>query len=304
MPFSDRIKISAIIATYNRERYIPGVLESLLKQTLDKNLFEIIIIDNNCTDNTQIICKKFIGDHKELNIRYILETQQGLSNARNCGINNSGSDLITFVDDDAFLSENFLEICVQYFEKNPSVHAIGGKILLHYEGEKPRWVTVYHESIFGYFNPGEKEKEFKGGKYPRGSNMTFRKDVFVRHGLFNTKLGRTGSNLLGSEEKELFDRINYKSEKVVYVPEALVYHSVPVERTTKIFVRKQAIGIGKSEKIRTISKGRINYLKRIFQEIIKWGATFILSLIYMFKLEFGKAKMIVFFRYYVTIGLL
>ena len=302
MTFSDRIKISAIIATYNREKYIPGVLESLLKQTLDKNLFEIIIVDNNCTDNTQNICRKYIEDHKELNIRYIFETQQGLSHARNCGINNSGTDLITFVDDDAFLSENFLKTCVQYFEKNPSVHAIGGKILLNYEGEKPRWASVYLESLFGYFNLGDKEKAFEGGKYPRGSNMTFRKKVFLTHGLFNTNLGRTGNNLLGSEEKELFDRLN-KTEKVIYVPEALVYHFVSIERTTKTFVQNQAIGIGKSEKIRTISKGRINYLKRIFQEIIKWGATFFLSLIYLFKLEFAKAKMIVFFRYYITSGL-
>jgi glucosyl-dolichyl phosphate glucuronosyltransferase len=301
---SGKIRISAIIATYNREKYIPGVLKSLQKQSLDKDLFEIIIIDNNCTDNTRSICQDFIQTHTEFHTRYISEPRQGLSFGRNCGITYSTAELLTFVDDDACLSEDFLKTCTEFFENNPSVDAIGGRILLKYEGEKPSWVSVYHESLFGYFNPGDKVKTFESNKYPRGSNMTFRKKVFTEYGLFNTNLGRIGADLLGSEEKELFDRLGRETGKVVYVPEAVVYHYVPVARTKKDFIRKQAIGIGKSEKIRTISKSKLLYFKRIFQEIIKWGGTSILFLIYALKLEMNKAGMIVFLRFYITVGLL
>ena len=301
MEFPGDIIISAIISTYNREKYIPGLLDNLLKQTLSNNRFEIIIVDNNCTDNTPEICRNFIESHKELNIKYIVEPMQGLSHARNCGINNSLAGLLTFVDDDALLSENFLEVCVEFFKNNPDADAIGGKILLNYEGEKPGWVTVYHESLFGYFNPGNDEKVFTRSKYPRGSNMTFRKSVFENFGLFNTGLGRSGKNMLGAEEKELFERIK---GKVVYVPSAIVFHYVPVERTIKSFVKRQAIGIGRSEKIRTLTRSGPAYYKRILTEFIKWGATFILAVIYSATLNFSKAGMIIFLRYYITSGLL
>ena len=129
--------ISAIICTYNREKYIGKALESIRNQSLDKDRIQIVIVDNNSTDSTERICQDFIKANPGLSINYVVEKEQGLSAARNRGIRESSSDYLTFVDDDARLDPQFLEVTCTYLDSNPGVEAVGGKILLDYEFRPP-----------------------------------------------------------------------------------------------------------------------------------------------------------------------
>jgi len=306
--------ITATISTYNREKYLPGVLRSLAKQTLDHKLFEVVLVDNNSPGNTKEIFEKFSGEHPSISCRYYLEINQGLSYGRNRGIKEAKGKYITFIDDDAFLADDYLEKIYNYFESHQNVAAIGSKILLHYESIIPAWENKYLNSLLGYFNIGDNEKEFSknpagllqaGWDYPRGSNMSFRMTVFEKVGLFNVDLGRKGSGMGGSEEKDIFKRIyNFPELKVVYIPDALVYHCVPVERTTKEFIKKQALGTGSSEKIRVKNEGLGSTVKRYFTELFKWAASLFLFFVYLIKGQPEKGTMIVRFRYWVSRGLL
>lgn len=296
--------ITATISTYNREKYLPQVLDSLKRQTLDKNLFEIVLVNNNSPGKTEEIALQFQKDNPDIAFRYYLETQQGLSYGRNRGIAEAKGSYITFIDDDAFLADDYLEVIYQYFESHQKVAAIGSKILLHYEEIKPDWENKYLNSLLGYFNIGDEFKKFPKSDYPRGSNMSFRMDVFEKVGGFNVNLGRKGGNLAGSEEKDIFKRIyQYPELEVVYIPNALVYHCVPLERTTTAFIQRQGIGTGQSERIRVKSEGILSTLKRYLIELFKWGASFILFFIYLFKGQLPKGRMIVKFRYWVSQGL-
>ena len=67
--------ITATISTYNREKYLPQVLESLITQTLSKELFEIVLVDNNSPGNTKEITEKFIANNPGLKVSYFLETK-------------------------------------------------------------------------------------------------------------------------------------------------------------------------------------------------------------------------------------
>ena len=294
--------ITATISTYNREKYLPGVLESLAKQTLAADLFEIVLIDNNSPGNTKEIFESFMTQHPNLSCHYFLETNQGLSYGRNRGIKESKGEYITFIDDDAFLAENYLEKIYNYFLKNSDFVAIGSKILLHYESLIPNWENKYLNSLLGYFDMGNQEKNFTKNNYPRGSNMSFRKSVFDKVGLFNVDLGRIGSGMGGSEEKDMFMRIYaFPQLKVMYIPDAIVYHCVPIERTTTEFIRKQALGTGTTERIRVKKEG--SALKRYAGEIFKWGASFILFIGYLLLLKPAKGIMILRFRWWVSKGL-
>lgn len=296
--------ITATISTYNRERYLPQVLASLKKQTIDKKLFEIVIVDNNSPGNTREISEEFIKNNPDLIVSYHLESNQGLSFGRNRGIDEAKGKYITFIDDDAFLAENYLEKIYNYFESDSSVAAIGSKILLHYEDIIPDWENKYLNSLLGYFNIGDDQKVFPKNDYPRGSNMSFKMDVFEKIGQFNVELGRKGGNLAGSEEKDIFKRVYKHPElKVIYVPDALVYHCVPIERTTTEFIKRQALGTGKSEQVRVKNEGFFSALKRSVMELVKWGASFFLYFVYLFKGQIAKGKMIVRFRYWVSKGL-
>jgi len=99
----NKILVSVIVCTYNREHYIERNLDSLSKQSLSVENYEIIIINNNSTDNTESICKSFIDNHPELQIASFNEHNQGHSYARNKGIQESKGEYLAFIDDDAFV---------------------------------------------------------------------------------------------------------------------------------------------------------------------------------------------------------
>ena len=95
--------LTVIICTYNRAKYIGPLLESLASNTLSKSEYEILLVDNNCTDNTRAVCEQFASTHPDIIFRYVVETEQGLSAAKNCGIREAHGDLIVYVDDDALV---------------------------------------------------------------------------------------------------------------------------------------------------------------------------------------------------------
>ena len=80
------IKLSLIISTFNRGEKLLGTLRSLTRQTLPFELFEVAVVNNNSSDNTQTIVERFFSEHPELNLKILFEPRQGLSHARNCGI--------------------------------------------------------------------------------------------------------------------------------------------------------------------------------------------------------------------------
>jgi glycosyltransferase involved in cell wall biosynthesis len=266
-------------------------------------LYEIVIVNNNSTDRTKSICLKFIDDQPDLNCHYIEETNQGLSYARNRGIDEASGRFITFLDDDSVPHPEFLKVTREYLEKHTECMAVGGKIHLEFVEGKPAWINRYLSPLLGYFNLGDKTKPFSRGSYPRGSNMSFRKEIFAAIGDFNIELGRKGLSLSGGEEKELFSRIYRNNMQVMYLPHAEVNHLVPQDRTTTSFVKQQARGIGESEKIRTLHAGTLSYMGRILEECLKWVISMGLFIYYLVTFQSKKGKMILCFRYFVTIGL-
>jgi glycosyltransferase involved in cell wall biosynthesis len=297
--------ISAIICTYNREKFLIELFASIEKQTIDPNRFEVVIVDNNSTDGTKELSKHFAKNNPHLNVRYLFEPNQGLSFARNKGVAESKGKWVTFLDDDATLTPSFLEIVLDYFEKQPNVACIGGKILLDYEtNPPPNWVSKYIVGMFGYFNPSNREFVFRKNSFPRGSNMSFCKSVFDTVGGFNTKLGRSGGNMVGSEEKEFFARFLANGFSATYLPQAVVYHAVPDERLEIKNVLKHARGIGYSEAIMAKNKGILGQVALWLFETYKWLASIGLLLGYSFLLKVRKGLFLLRFRYNVTAGML
>lgn len=297
-------KISIVICTYNRAQFLPGLMDSILQQSLYKEQYEVLFINNNSSDQTESLCQQFIQSHPDHAISYFNESKQGLSHARNRGIKEASGKYITFADDDALLAPDFLYQVCHYLDAQTDVAEVGGPIYLKYLGKVPAWENPYINSLLGYFHPSSAPyvMKRKNKTYPRGSNMTFRTSIFSICGNFNVSLGRTKRLLIGGEEKDIAFRILEAGAKIAYIPEAIVFHLVPEERTTRTFIREQALGVGVSEQIR--SKTNHEYSKRLLIEAIKWGATLLLWIRYMITLQFAKANMLVRFRYWVSKGLL
>ncbi len=296
--------LSIVICTYNRIRLLPFCLESILDQDYKGKDVEIILVNNNSTDNTAEYFKAFQNDHSEFSFRYVEETNQGLSFARNRGIKESEGEYVAFVDDDAILRKDYFQNIINFIKQYPDCDAFGGKILVHFEGQPPRWENKFINSMFGYFNVGDQPFIFDKTNYPRGSNMIFKQSLIDQVGDFNTKLGRVKRGLEGNEEKDLFQRIYQANKQVRYDPNLVVEHIAPVERTTIAFVRKQANGTGYSENVRTKNIGIGAYIKKLGLELLKWGATFLLLIWFCIKLQPAKGIILVRFRFWITCGIL
>ncbi|MDR2425277.1 MAG: glycosyltransferase [Prevotellaceae bacterium] len=296
-------KISVIVCTYNRADCILDALNSLVCQTLPLQLFEILLVNNNSTDNTSELCKTFICDKPEFNYHYIVEQNQGLSYARNRGIAEACGEIIVFMDDDAVAEPDYLEELFAFFNVVPIAAACGGRIYPRFESQRPRWMSRFLVPLTSSIDLGEKPKIFSYRQFPVGANMAVRKTMFERYGVFNPDLGRKGNSLDGAEEKDLFYRLMMNGEKIYYVPNAIVYHYVPDRRLTFDFFTRQAIGIGKSERIRAKTISNSEYRKSLVREILKWGVSFILSVFYMLAMRPAKAWRLLVFRGYVSKGL-
>ena len=296
--------ISVIICTYNRADYLSGTLGSLSNQSAQSDTFEVLIIDNNSSDSTYHVSQMFESLNPWINIRYFLEKTQGLSHARNRGVKEAKTEILTFIDDDVLLPNNFVDEIIKSFRGTTAI-AIGGKVLPYYEsGKAPRWMSHFLLPTVSALDMGSRRKLFKGSKFPIGANMSFKNSAFEKYGMFNTELGRSGGELQGGEEKDLFNRLKSANEKIVYSPQVCLQHVIPEERLKEEYIKGLAIGVGTSEWKRLSKKGKWSIFKKWISEFVKLGGTVILFLVYSLQFKFAAAWMLVKFRFWVLKGMI
>lgn len=297
--------LSAVICTYNREKYIYNVLRSIAENDFSKDGYEIVLVNNNCTDNTEAECLRFKNDFPDVAFHCFHEPNQGLSYARNCGVRESKGDIIIYVDDDAVVNKEYLRTYAEFFSRNHEAAAAGGPITPQYETEEPEWMSHYTRMLLtGALDLGSKEREFPKGAFPGGGNVAYRRSVFDQIGLFNVELGRKGNSLIGAEEKDLFDRMGSQGMKFYYLPNAILYHIIPEHKLTKDYLKRLSLGIGQSERYRTKTISEKKYYRRLVQEFVKWCGTIILWVGFALKGQFKKGNSLFTFRWNVTLGLL
>jgi len=290
-------KISVIICTYNREKYLPLALHSLIKQTIKPEDYEIIIVNNNSTDRTEEISKKFIESNPQLNVKYVVEKQKGLSAARNRGILESSGEIIVFIDDDAEVTDNYLEEGIKFFENYPYVDAMGGKIIPKYEnGEEPKWMSVFLWGLVTKSDWGDKVRKYPYSKYPPGCSMAFRKKVFSEVGMFNSNL------FLRCDDKYIFRQLDLFNKKYLYNPDFVLYHNIDNNRLSIESIKKISMVVGASERIRLSNSSFAKKVLKVLEYIFKLFAAFIIALYYFIKLDFEKGIYLIKNRWYTLIG--
>ena len=297
--------LTVIICTYNRDKYIGNLLESIARNDFPRDQYEILLVDNNCTDSTSSVCEQFAARHPDVNFRYAREYEQGLSAARNKGIREAKGDILLYVDDDALVDEHYMSDYADFFASHPEVMAAGGPIEPFYETAEPTWMTRYTKALLcGWLNYGDKVRPFPSGRYPGGGNAAYRREVFERVGFFNTSLGRKGTSLMASEEKDIFDKMSSLGMQVRYLPGPVLHHIIPQTKLERPYFDKLTLQIGASERTRTKALSPGKYLRRLFAEAVKWGGTLVLLGGYTLQGHPMKGWKLVQFRLNVTKGLL
>lgn len=299
------MKFSVIICTYNREKYISGSLRSICEQDFLDTDFELLVIDNNSPDKTAEVCKAFEKEYKHINLRYYLEENQGISYARNRGIAEAKGEFIVFVDDDETIEKDYLSKLKVFLEGNSQVELCGVPVYPVYEGEKPKWLSHFTlRLITGYYYKGNTVSVLKAKDYPGTGHAIIKKDLFDKYGNFNTDLGRKGNSLLGAEDKDMFLRLIQNNIICYYFPDIAIYHHIPASKLTDDYFHRLTYSIGVSERIRTKSISGKAYCKRLFSELIKWGASIVLCIGYTISFSPSKGIKLIQFRWNVSKGLI
>ncbi|NDW17628.1 glycosyltransferase family 2 protein [Dysgonomonas sp. 216] len=299
------MRYSFVICSYNREKYIGKTIESVCLLDFKADQFELLIVDNNSTDNTEAVCLKMIALYPAIDIRYIKETSQGVSYARNRGIKEAKGEFIIFVDDDETIASDYLTKFDGYLNAFPQIILAGTAVLPVYETEKPKWLSHFTlRLVTGYYDEGNEVKKLEAKNYPGTGHTIIKKELFERFGYYNTDLGRKGKGLMGAEDKDMMLRLIENNIDCYYLPGMPVYHHIPAEKLTEQFFNELTYSIGKSERIRTKNISEKSYRKRLFSEAVKWGASVILCIGYTITLNPSKGIKLLQFRKNVTKGLL
>ncbi|WP_455635750.1 glycosyltransferase [Parabacteroides sp.] len=299
------MRLSVVICTYNRGKYLPLVLDSLKKQQYPFSSFEILLVNNNSTDQTDKIIQEYQQANPTLPLTYITEYNQGISYARNRGVTESTGDIIVFIDDDETVESNFLQNVDDFFTRYPDAGISAGPVIPVYESQKPQWLSHYTmRLVTGAYQKGNQIKLLPPKDYPGTGHACFRKALFLKYGAFDTSLGRKGNSLMGAEDKDFFLRLMHGGEKCYYLPSARIYHHIPDNKLTNEHFKKLTYALGRSERIRTLNLGKSAFYKRLLMEVVKWGASIILYLWFLLTGRISKGYKLLVFRWQVGKGLL
>jgi glycosyltransferase involved in cell wall biosynthesis len=190
------IKISVIIPAFNEEKFLGNCLLSLKEQ--DFKDFEIIVVDNNSTDKTREIAKKF-------GVILVLEKNQGVAFARNKGAKIAKGEILVFTDADTILPKNWLSRIKEEFERDKELIAFGGSCQFYSGPISARLASKFLLKPFLFL-----DKFFSGGFNLMGCNMAIKKEAFFEVGGFN-------ENLKLNEDVEISYRLR-KMGKVKFDP--------------------------------------------------------------------------------------
>jgi glycosyltransferase involved in cell wall biosynthesis len=206
--------LSLIICTRNRANQLAQTLERVLLIQSQLN-WELIIADNESTDGTHAVIQEFakVCNHP---VQMIREPGRGVSYARNAAWQAASAEIVTYIDDDCYPAEDFLDAIFDCFSKDQALGFVGGRILLHDPSD--RRITIQESMQPLQFAP----KAFIRPGVIQGANVAFRRAALVQVGGFDPWFG-AGAHFTG-EEAELLARISATGWTGAYDPAPLVYH--------------------------------------------------------------------------------
>jgi glycosyltransferase involved in cell wall biosynthesis len=223
-------------------------LDSLARQkNINLGTIEVLIVDNNCTDNTASVVDLF---REKLPLRRVTEIQQGLSHARNRAVAEFQGDVLIFTDDDVRLEPDWLTAYQDAIQRFFYADYFGGRILPDWGQAKPRWIRdkplPLIDGALVYFDHGAETRVFGTEEpTPFGASFAIRRRLCDKIGLFRTDLGPRGMGRGFGDETEFLIRARDAGAQGVYVGRALCFHQYDPRRVTLAALYRYGIACGR-----------------------------------------------------------
>lgn len=281
-------KVTVAIPTYNRAAFLRQTLAGIAAQRFPRDAFEVLVIDNNSTDNTRAVVAEFAGEHPAP--RYIVENRQGLDFARNRSVAEARGEIIVFGDDDILVEPDWLAQMTAplLIDQTGRIGAVGGEVIPVFPDGLPEWVREWHAPL--RFRPDAGPLDARHS--PMGANLAFPRRVFDQLGLFHTALDRAAGNYFSGGDSEMIRRVRAAGFEVWFVPSAAVRHQMPASRTTFRYASRHAFDSARSRVIdRAGQPGAAGYLAgRLIANLLKAFGFALLALLNVLVFRTGAAK--------------
>jgi GT2 family glycosyltransferase len=216
MPDSSTIDVSVVLCTYNRATLLAQALAQLNEAAARaESSVEIIVVDNNSRDDTKAVVSA-ASRALPVPVRYVLETKQGLSFARNRGIQVSKGAVIAFTDDDCIVDPDWISALWREFAASPDVAVLGGRVDLYTSEDKPVSIRPLASRV-RYTDPGQIYSLIIG------CNLAVRREAATIIGQFDPALG--GTKGVTADDIEFVYRALRHGFGVVFSPAPRVFHN-------------------------------------------------------------------------------
>ena len=270
-------KITVAICTWNRADFLAETLEGMLRLDLPQDLrWELIVVNNNCTDHTDSVIKNYSG---QLPIRRIFETTPGLSNARNCAVQEAQGDYIVWTDDDVTVERKWIQSYLNSIMAHSESVVFGGRIIPSFQGNAPNWIEnnldtigdVYARRVLG-------QEEFRldpeSGAIPYGANFCIKTSTQQKH-LFDPNYGFVAGKLVGGEETQVIRKILSTGGDGWWVPDAVVYHRIEAFRQNVRYVYRYFRSQGSRISIKDSQQGRAQCPRWLYRKWLECSMSYI-----------------------------
>jgi glucosyl-dolichyl phosphate glucuronosyltransferase len=240
------VRLSVVTSTYNRGALLEGAVRSILAQQDPRTPpFELIVVDNNSSDNTKQIVERFAA--ADPRVRYVFEPQQGSSHGRNAGIRAARAPIIAFTDDDVRVEPDWLAAIARAFAEHPEADVAGGRVLPLWPAPPPAWLTRDHWMPLALVDYGEAPVAIDADRPVClvTANCAFRRRLFETVGAFAPEFQLGDHGRLGSvEDHELQLRVLAAGGKIFYDPRIVVHAEIQQNRLDRAYHRRWHVGHG------------------------------------------------------------
>lgn len=212
--------LTIAVCTYNRAGMLHSCLSSLVQQKVPLESFNVLVVDNNSSDETMSTAEEFFTIFPSY--RVILERQQGSSHARNRAVNECNTPWIAFLDDDAKAKSDWVKNILHVIDHN-DFDAFGGPYAawLPY-GPLPAWLP----SHFVGYQPKHPYGPLQQGAHIPGGNCAIRMEALKKIGGFSGRMGMKGKICGYGEETLLFLEMQLQGFRLGFVPRMEIEHCV------------------------------------------------------------------------------
>ena len=283
--------VSVIICCYNSENRIVPTLEHLSKQILGSLRCEIILVDNNCTDETIQIAEEFWNESAApFSLNVVVEKTPGLSFARKAGVLAAKGEILIFCDDDNWLSEHFVLNGFEIMNSNHDIGVLGGIGIPIFDGKEPNWFSTFqgayavgHQSIYS--------GDITSRGYVWGAGCFVRKDTMLHMysaGFTSLCTDRKGNELTSGGDSEICKWHVLIGKKLWYDERLVFKHFIENHRLQKEYLSRLIEGFNSSQESLSLYDNLISYNKSNFLQKIKMEIYGILKLLNSYKTEREK----------------